>query len=123
MRHQAIRGLETRLARSLRGRRSEILPTVGDVTNMGRGESRRNCRTGGNPSVIRGGRQADFGWNGGRRSIQRTITGWRTPGAAPGRRAGPKIPDEEREGIQAGAAGHGEGGLARTIKAATSRIT
>ena len=35
------------------------------------------------------------------------MTWWRTPVEDPGRRAGPKVPDEERKGIQAGTVGHG----------------
>jgi len=41
------------------------------------------------------------------------ITWWRTPGEGSGRRAGPKVPDEERNGIQAGTAGHNGGGRAQ----------
>ena len=42
------------------------------------------------------------------RSIPRSMTWWRTPVEDPGRSAGPKVPDEERKGIQPGTAGYGE---------------
>ena len=41
---------------------------------------------------------------GARRSIPRSLTWWRTPVEDPGRRAGPKIPDEEPKGMRAGTA-------------------
>ena len=34
------------------------------------------------------------------------MTGWMTPVKDPGRSAGPKVPDGEPKGIQAGTAGH-----------------
>ena len=42
------------------------------------------------------------------------LTWCRTPVEDPGRRSGPKVPDEKRNGIQAGTAGHAE--LERTIR-------
>ena len=50
---------------------------------------------------------------GSRRSIPRTITGYRTPVEDPGQSAGPKVLDEERKGIQPGTAEHGQ--LERTM--------
>ena len=44
---------------------------------------------------------------GGGGSTPRSMTWCRTPVVDPGRRAGPKGPDEERKGIQPGTAGHG----------------
>jgi len=50
---------------------------------------------------VRGREQARRG----RRSILRSMTWWRAPGEDPGQRAGPKVPDEERKGIESGTAG------------------
>ena len=49
----------------------------------------------------------DGGSAGTRRSIPRSMTCWGTPVVDPGRRAGPKGPDEERKGIGSETAGPG----------------
>ena len=48
-----------------------------------------------------------------RRSRPRTITWWRVPVEDPGRRAGPKVPDEERKGSRRGWRGMARGSVAQ----------